>query len=237
MRLKTLGAIVVTALALFTMFYWLTDNMRMGDSQVALEEEELEYAMTVFGPPDENNPATANCAQCHGPDGRGGGPDAPVAGPNLHSARVAERLRINPNYVHLVISYGGIVVSGDPNSRMPAWSTAARTISRPGVKGRRSAVCNTRTSSGGTRSASGPGRAVARRCRSASSAASRSGAAASTLARRPATNAGTMRVGSMNSRTGVASTRSMRTCASAVACSGWSRRRARTAVAVGTGTL
>lgn len=123
MRLKTLGAIVVTALALFTMFYWLTDSMRMGSSQVALEEEQLEYAMTVFGPPDENNPATANCAQCHGPDGRGGGPDAPVAGPNLHSTRVAERLRINPNYVHLVISYGGIVVSGDPNSRMPAWST------------------------------------------------------------------------------------------------------------------
>ena len=55
----------------------------------------------------------------------GGGPDAPVQGPNLHGPRVAQRLAINPNYVHLVISYGGIVVSGNPNSPMPAWSTEA----------------------------------------------------------------------------------------------------------------
>lgn len=123
MRLKTLGVIVTTALALFTMFYWLTDGMRRDAATAAVEEEQLEYALITFGEPDEDNPATANCAQCHGPDGRGGGPDAPVQGPDLHGPRIAERLKINPNYVHLVISYGGIVVSGDPNSRMPAWST------------------------------------------------------------------------------------------------------------------
>src|SRR5690349_18836977 len=125
MRLKTLGVIVLTTLALFTMFYWLTDGARRETAIKAVEEEQLEYGKIVFGPPDANNPATANCAQCHGADGTGGGPDAPVQGPNLHGPRVAERLKINPNYVHLVISYGGIVVSGDPNSKMPAWSTEA----------------------------------------------------------------------------------------------------------------
>ncbi len=125
MRLKTLGVIVLTTLALFTMFYWLTDSARRDAALAEVDAEKLEYAETVFGPPDANNPATANCAQCHGADGTGGGADAPVQGPNLHGPRVAERLKINPNYVHLVISYGGIVVSGDPNSKMPAWSTEA----------------------------------------------------------------------------------------------------------------
>lgn len=123
MRLKTLGVIVTTALALFTMFYWLTDSMRRESATTTVAEEQLEYGKLVFGPPDANNPATANCAQCHGPDGHGGAADALVQGPDLHGPRVADRLKINPNYVHLVISYGGIVVSGDPSSRMPAWST------------------------------------------------------------------------------------------------------------------
>ncbi|HET7685854.1 MAG TPA: cytochrome c [Candidatus Limnocylindria bacterium] len=123
MRLKTLGVILLTALAIFTAVAWLTDTMRRDQALAAVEEEQLEYGEIVFGPPDANNPATANCAQCHGPDGRGGGPDAPVQGPNLHGPRVAERLKINPNYVSLVIRYGGIVVSGNPESQMPAWST------------------------------------------------------------------------------------------------------------------
>ncbi len=125
MRLKTLGVVVVAVLALFTMFYWLTDGARRDAAAAAVDEEQLAYAQVIFGAPDANHPATANCAQCHGPDGMGGGPDAKVQGPNLHGPRVAERLKINPNYVHLVISYGGIVVSGNPESKMPAWSTEA----------------------------------------------------------------------------------------------------------------
>lgn len=125
MRLKTLGVVVVTALALFTMFYWLTDSGRRVTAAETAKEEQLAYAKEIFGPPTAANPVTANCQQCHGPDGMGGGPDAPVQGPNLHGPRVAQRLAINPNYVHLVISYGGIVVSGNPNSPMPAWSTEA----------------------------------------------------------------------------------------------------------------
>ena len=33
-----------------------------------------------------------------------------------------EKLRVNPNYVHLAVSYGGVVVSGNVNSLMPAWA-------------------------------------------------------------------------------------------------------------------
>jgi hypothetical protein len=33
MRLKTLGVVVVTALALFTVFYWVSDPSRLADRQ------------------------------------------------------------------------------------------------------------------------------------------------------------------------------------------------------------
>ncbi len=123
MRLKTLGVIVVTALALFTMFYWLTDAGRRATAAASSKDELLAYGQEVFGPPTAANPVTANCAQCHGPEGKGGGADAPVQGPNLHGPRVAQRLAINASYVNLVIRFGGIVVSGNPSSPMPAWST------------------------------------------------------------------------------------------------------------------
>ncbi|MBA2644711.1 MAG: cytochrome c, partial [Solirubrobacterales bacterium] len=51
-----------------------------------------------------------------------GDPDATVIGPNLHSRRIADKLKANSNYVHLVVSFGGVVASGNVNSPMPAWS-------------------------------------------------------------------------------------------------------------------
>ena len=69
---------------------------------------------------------TANCANCHGKDGTAARwrPDARVPGPNLHSPTIVEKLKaINPNYVNLVIRFGGVVVSGNVNSPMPAWSS------------------------------------------------------------------------------------------------------------------
>ena len=57
--------------------------------------------------------------------------------PNLHSKSIFEKLKAQnggsftdirkpgdpPDYVNLVIRFGGVVVSGDVNSPMPAWST------------------------------------------------------------------------------------------------------------------
>ena len=123
MRLKTLGVIVTAALALFTMFYWLTDSGRLGGELADQGTTEAEYALELFGAATDEVPFTANCAQCHGPDGTGGdGANNTPIGPNLHSASIAEKLKVNPDYVELVIRYGGVVVSGNVNSQMPKWS-------------------------------------------------------------------------------------------------------------------
>jgi mono/diheme cytochrome c family protein len=45
--------------------------------------------------------------------------------PNLHSRSIFEKMKANRDYVNLVIRFGGVVVSGDVNSPMPAWSTEA----------------------------------------------------------------------------------------------------------------
>jgi mono/diheme cytochrome c family protein len=121
MRLKTLGVLVTTVLALFTMFYWLTDVPRRETIAEDHEAELLDYARVIFSE-DESNPAAVGCARCHGENGEGGDPDAQVIGPNLHSRSIADKLRVNSNYVRLAVSYGGVVVSGNVNSPMPAWS-------------------------------------------------------------------------------------------------------------------
>ena len=122
MRLKTLGVVLITALAAFTMLYWVTDDARRTAIGISHEEELLEFGEVIFSD-NEAEPAAAGCAQCHGADGTGGEPGAQVVGPNLHTRSLAEKLKVNPNYVHLAVSYGGVVVSGNVNSPMPAWSS------------------------------------------------------------------------------------------------------------------
>lgn len=124
MTAKTLGVILVGVLAIFTAFYWITDTPRRDTRYDELQSGLVEYGTIMFGPPTDEHPATANCAQCHGPDGTGGQVGTTgIQAPNLHSRSLAEKLRANPNYVNLVIRYGGVVVSGNVNSAMPAWST------------------------------------------------------------------------------------------------------------------
>ncbi|HEX2883155.1 MAG TPA: c-type cytochrome [Candidatus Limnocylindria bacterium] len=121
MRLKTLGVLLVTVLAAFTMVYWLTDAPRR--EAVAVEQEEdLAHLGEIIFSNDPAEPAAAGCATCHGADGTGGEPGSQVIGPSLHTRGLADKLRANPNYVRLVVSYGGVVVSGNVNSQMPAWS-------------------------------------------------------------------------------------------------------------------
>ncbi len=121
MRLKTLGVILVTALSAFTLLYWVTDTARRETVAAEHEEELLEYGEVIFSN-DPAEPAAAGCASCHGPEGEGGEEGAAVVGPNLRSRSLADKLRANGNYVHLAVSYGGVVVSGNVNSPMPAWS-------------------------------------------------------------------------------------------------------------------
>lgn len=121
MRLKTLGVVLTIALAAFTVVYWVTDTSRRDAIGAEHEEELLAFGEVIFSD-DPAEPAAAGCAQCHGADGTGGDPEATVIGPNLHTRSLADKLRVNENYVHLAVSYGGVVVSGNPDSPMPAWS-------------------------------------------------------------------------------------------------------------------
>jgi len=125
MRLKTLGVLLVTATAVFTMLYWVTDGTRREQVAAEHDEELLHFGEVIFSD-DPSEPAAAGCARCHGPEGEGGeipnDPDGRSA-PSLRTSSLANKLKVNPNYVHLAVSYGGVVVSGNVNSPMPAWSS------------------------------------------------------------------------------------------------------------------
>ena len=124
MRLKALGVLLVTALAAFTMLYWLTDGPRRESIAAAHDEELAAFGEIIFSD-DPTQPASVGCARCHGPAGMGGkipnDPDGRSA-PSLHTSSLANKLKVNPEYIRLAVSYGGVVVSGNVNSPMPAWS-------------------------------------------------------------------------------------------------------------------
>lgn len=124
MRAKTLGVFLTVAFALFTAVYWVTDE---GRRDAEFEEQQaalITYGEELFGEETPEIAVTANCAQCHGPDGTGGEVgDTGVRAPNLHSRSIFDKLKVNTEYVNLVIRYGGVVVSGRVDSQMPAWST------------------------------------------------------------------------------------------------------------------
>jgi mono/diheme cytochrome c family protein len=125
MRLKSIGVILTVLLSAFTMVYWFTDQARRDALGADHDADLAHYGEVIFSDSD-TEPAAAGCARCHGPEGEGGeipnDPDGRTA-PSLRTASLAEKLRVNPEYVRLVVSYGGVVVSGNVNSPMPAWSS------------------------------------------------------------------------------------------------------------------
>ena len=124
MRAKTLGVFLMVGLAYFTAVYWVTDQPRRESRFEEDQAELLSYGEELFGPTTPDVAVTANCAQCHGADGTGGEVgDTGRRAPNLHDRSIYEKLKVNPDYVNLVIRFGGVVVSGNVNSPMPAWST------------------------------------------------------------------------------------------------------------------
>jgi cytochrome c553 len=138
MRIKAVAIVLISAMSLFTAFYWITDPARRETAYKTQIAKLLAYGEEVFKPADTQFPDRAGCASCHGIDGTGGqvGNTGRLA-PNLHSKSIYEKLRAQnggsftdirkpgdpPDYVNLVVRFGGVVVSGDVNSPMPAWST------------------------------------------------------------------------------------------------------------------
>jgi mono/diheme cytochrome c family protein len=136
MRLKTISIFLIIAFAVFTAFYWVTDTTRRSEVYASEQQELVEFGKIVFSyDPEAKELRAAGCARCHGPEGLGGpipnDPNGRVA-PNLHSQTLAAKWlytggNVDPektdldNYVYWVIQYGGVMVSGDIKSPMPAW--------------------------------------------------------------------------------------------------------------------
>jgi mono/diheme cytochrome c family protein len=90
----------------------------------------VDGSLVVTANPPHLVPYGAGCARCHGVDGMGGvipgDPDGTQA-PNLHSLALANKwlqtggAQGTNNYVSWVITLGGVVRSGNINSKMPAW--------------------------------------------------------------------------------------------------------------------
>lgn len=219
MRFKAIAVLLMSGMALFTAFYWLTDGARRESEFQAQQAELIELGTLYFGPdeiihtvtvsaagfepavieieinasisftntlgsditlrgagshafeaevkagkeaktrfqsdgvtsvaadgvagtleitagPEFLSPLGANCARCHGADGTGGTTPLGNQAPNLHSRALANKWKATGgevaniddgappalnNYVNWAIRYGGIVVSGNAKSEMPAW--------------------------------------------------------------------------------------------------------------------
>lgn len=136
MRLKAIAIFLMVGFAVFTSFYWITDSARRAEIYATEQEELLAFGEVVFSyDPTNQELRAAGCARCHGPEGLGGPiPNDPNgrSAPNLHSQTLANKWlgtggNADPsktdldNYVYWVIQYGGVMVSGQLNSPMPAW--------------------------------------------------------------------------------------------------------------------
>jgi mono/diheme cytochrome c family protein/plastocyanin len=105
-------------------YYFYELGLPAGLSQSRLtSEEEHQYVTSVER---GYNIYEANCARCHGPNGKGPlepnqPPGAGYIGPTLNDQ---EKLfvHLNENYLHNVLQVGGRYVCGNPKSQMPVWS-------------------------------------------------------------------------------------------------------------------
>lgn len=125
---RNVAFLAVLVIALFIPIYWFYDqgfplvpnSSRLAQEQQAQLVTDVARGYELF---------LANCARCHGPNGKGGiGPplnDQAKLYNALTSANnpnIAGSGHLNPNYIRTVLDVGGRYVCGDANSIMPVWS-------------------------------------------------------------------------------------------------------------------
>ncbi|MGI8704163.1 MAG: c-type cytochrome [Candidatus Limnocylindrales bacterium] len=122
---RMVAFLVTLVIVLFIPLYWFYD---LGVPALAgtsrLEKEKQAQLVTDVARGEELY--LANCAQCHGAQGQGG------VGPALNDqAKLANAVtpaglpgtgHLNPDYIEEVLTVGGRIVCGDPNSIMPVWA-------------------------------------------------------------------------------------------------------------------
>jgi uncharacterized cupredoxin-like copper-binding protein len=121
---RKVAFLAVLVIAIFIPVYWFYDlgipalgvqgRMEQTAEQQFVTDVERGYALYL-----------ANCARCHGDDGKGG------VGPPLNDqAKLYNAIganggsgtgHLNPDYIHKVLEVGGRYVCGDANSVMPVW--------------------------------------------------------------------------------------------------------------------
>jgi mono/diheme cytochrome c family protein/uncharacterized cupredoxin-like copper-binding protein len=121
---RMIAFLATLLIVLFVPLYWLYDiglpvvgfGGRLGDTTQDQYVTDVSRGYALF---------LANCARCHGPEGKGGvGPplnDQAKLYNALTSTGAAGGGHLNPDYIRSVLTEGGRIVCGDPNSVMPAW--------------------------------------------------------------------------------------------------------------------
>ena len=116
--------LAVLLIALFIPVYWFYDNgiPALGMESRLKAEAEVQYVSDVARGYELY---IANCARCHGEEGKGG------IGPPLNDqAKLYNAItpdlqagtgHLNPDYIDNVLTVGGRYVCGDPDSLMSAW--------------------------------------------------------------------------------------------------------------------
>ncbi|MBI2762335.1 MAG: cupredoxin domain-containing protein [Chloroflexi bacterium] len=111
--------LAVSVVALFTIAYYFYEvGLPLNLSTPRLEEQATAQQVTSIE--RGYNVFQANCARCHGPQGKGAAEGNYIAPPLNDPMKLFDHL--NAVYLKNVLTVGGRYVCGDPNSIMPIWA-------------------------------------------------------------------------------------------------------------------
>lgn len=117
---RWVGFLTVVVVILFVSIYWFYElGAPLGLSTPRLQAEATAQAITKVE--RGYNIYQANCARCHGEQGLGPNDDPPGIGPALNRQ---DKLfaHLNEDYLHNILTVGGRLACGNPNSQMPVWA-------------------------------------------------------------------------------------------------------------------
>ncbi|MBF8289090.1 MAG: Cytochrome c protein [Chloroflexi bacterium] len=115
---RWVGFLVTCVVVLFVMVYYFYEvGAPLGLTKPRLEAQD--EAQQVTSIERGYNLYVANCARCHGPNGKGSNEGWP-APPLNDQAKLFDHLKAS--YLKNVLTVGGRYVCGDPKSGMPTWS-------------------------------------------------------------------------------------------------------------------